>query len=147
MNFDFTKHLLNIIKHQKQHTQNLLIELDDSCEICYPVVISIVSTSFNNFVTWYQKQYPAVNFTSKTVEYFYKFRSIYQQFELPQHKNLIFKLIYSIRYNNSPGDIREIIGGIGVLSLYTKCFEKNLLYLTKEELDNPEPVDQLKEKL
>ncbi|CAG8440452.1 2103_t:CDS:1, partial [Scutellospora calospora] len=52
-----------------------------------------------------------------------------------------------IRYNNSPGDIREIIGGIAVLSLYTDCFEKNPLYLSKEKLDNTEPLDQLIERI
>ncbi|CAG8496809.1 3093_t:CDS:1, partial [Scutellospora calospora] len=52
-----------------------------------------------------------------------------------------------IRYNNSSSDIREIIREIAVLSLYTDCFEKNLLHLSKEELDNTEPFDQLIEKI
>ncbi|CAG8601312.1 6954_t:CDS:2, partial [Scutellospora calospora] len=52
-----------------------------------------------------------------------------------------------IRYNNSPGDIHEIIRGIAVLSLYTDYFEKNPLHLSKEELDNTEPLDQLIERI
>ncbi|CAG8674787.1 1246_t:CDS:1, partial [Scutellospora calospora] len=52
-----------------------------------------------------------------------------------------------IRYNNSPGDICEIIGRIAVLSLYTDCFKKNPLHLSKEELDNTEPLDQLIERI
>ncbi|CAG8523612.1 4059_t:CDS:2, partial [Scutellospora calospora] len=52
-----------------------------------------------------------------------------------------------IRYNNSPGDIHEIIREIAVLLLYTDCFEKNSLHLSKEELDNTEPLDQLIERI
>ncbi|CAG8505270.1 562_t:CDS:1, partial [Scutellospora calospora] len=52
-----------------------------------------------------------------------------------------------IRYNNSSGDICKIIGGIAVLLLYTDCFEKNPLLLSKEELDNTEPLDQLIERI
>src|SRR6185437_4530635 len=143
MNFDFGQYLSKIVQHQFLYTYQLLIEKkEDSCEICYPFTVTI-PIPFRNFASWYKETFPVVNFTGKSLEYFNTLGNIYKEFNLPQHKNTIFKLIYSIRYQSSPGNIIDIIHLIAFTAVYSDFFEKNPLNLTDEELADREPIEDI----
>jgi hypothetical protein len=141
MQFNFERYLLKVFLHTKEHTTQLPItKLDDSCEICYPI-ISNIPPDFQNFYFWYTKQYFACDFSGKAIEYFNQVKQIYTQYNLPQLKNTIFKLIFSFRYSSSPGNIVDIIRSIASLAVYTNCYQRNPFTLTEEDFIPPYHLD------
>src|ERR1043165_2778718 len=141
MQFNFERYLTKLFQHLKEHTNQIPIsQTDDSCGICYPIT-TIIPPNFQNFYFWYTRQYSACNFSAKTIEYFNQLKQIYTQLNLSQLKNIIFKLIFSIRYSSSPGNILDIIKSIASLAVYTNCYQRNPFTLIKEDFESPYYLD------
>ena len=132
MQFNFDGYLLKLFIHQQEHfSDSPLSQIDDSCIICYPIT-TVIPKNFQNFYQWYCAEYPVSDFSGKSLEYFYQISQIYTQFNLPQYKNTIFKLIFSFRYSSSPGNLTDIIRSIASLTIYTSCFHRNPFSLPAE---------------